>query len=175
MTVLLQGGGGVSLFALQFAKLFGARVLVTSSSPERCAELKLRGADETIDYRANPEWNKIVRDMTGGQGVDLTIDIGGAETVERSMLSTRNGGRVALVGLLTGMPNTTSSLFASGVTITPIKVGSRDDFEAILRAVDFHKQRPVISAEYDFEQLPDALRHLQSGKHLGKIALNFAR
>jgi NADPH:quinone reductase-like Zn-dependent oxidoreductase len=173
MTVLTQGGGGVSLFALQFGKLFGARVIVTSSSAERCTELKRLGADEAIDYRAEPEWNRTVRELTGGQGVDLAIDIGGAETVDRSLASTRIGGRVALVGLLTGWPNATAALFASGVDVSTIKVGSRDDHEAMFRAVAFHTLRPVIAAEYRFEQLPEALRHLQSGKQLGKIAIRF--
>ncbi len=173
MSVLLQGGGGVSLFALQFARLFGARVIMISSSPERCAQLKSLGADETIDYTANPQWNEAVRALTGGTGVDLTIDIGGADTVERSLTATRNGGRLALVGLLSGWPNAAPSLFASGVDITPIKVGSRDDFELMNRAVDFHRLHPHIAAEYAFDQLPEALRHLESGKHLGKVVLNF--
>jgi len=81
MTVLLQGAGGVSLFALQFAKLFGARVIITSSSPERCDLLKRLGADETIDYRAHPDWNAVVRKLTNGAGVDLTVEVGGAETI----------------------------------------------------------------------------------------------
>jgi NADPH:quinone reductase-like Zn-dependent oxidoreductase len=173
MSVLLQGGGGVSLFALQFAKMYGARVIMTSSSPERCARLKEFGADEVIDYKAEPEWNKTVRALTNGAGVDLTIDIGGADTVGRSLASTRNGGRLALVGILTGWANTVSSLFASGVDITPVKVGSRDNYEALNRAVAFHKSRPVIAARYTFEQLPEALRHLQSGRHMGKIVIGF--
>lgn len=174
MSVLLQGGGGVSLFALQFAKMFGARVIITTSSPERGAQLKSLGADDVIDYRATPEWNQRARELTGGAGVDLTLDIGGADTVDRSLSSTRSGGRVALVGLLTGWPNAASSLFASGVDITPIKVGSRDDYEAMNRAVAFHKLRPVIDSTYKFEQLPEALARLKSGRHLGKIAISFS-
>lgn len=173
MTVLTQGAGGVSLFAMQFAKLHGARVIMTSSSPERCARLKEMGADETVDYRAEPEWNKAVRNLTGGAGADLTIDIGGAETVERSLTSTRNGGRMALVGLISGWPNSASSLFSSGVDITPIKVGSREDYENMNRAVAFHQLRPHISASYSFEELPAALRELEGGKHMGKIVLTF--
>jgi NADPH:quinone reductase-like Zn-dependent oxidoreductase len=173
MSVLLQGGGGVSLFALQFAKMYGARVIMTSSSPERCARLKQFGADEVIDYKAEPEWNKTVRALTGGAGVDLTIDIGGADTVDRSLACTRNGGRLALVGILTGWANNVSSLFASGVDITPVKVGSRDNFEALNRAVAFHESRPVIAARYTFDQLPEALHHLKSGRHMGKIVLGF--
>jgi len=174
MSVLLQGGGGVSVFALQLAKLFGARVIMTSSSPERCARLRELGADETIDYRAEPQWNKRVRELTDGAGVDLTIDIGGAETVERSLASTRNGGRLALVGLISGWPNAVSSLFAAGVTVTPIKVGSRDDFEAMNRAIAFHKLHPVIARRYAFAELPEAVRELEKGRHLGKIVVGLA-
>ena len=173
MTVLLEGGGGVSTLGLQFAKLFGARVIVISSSPERCARLKNLGADEVIDYRAEPAWDKKVRELTSGIGVDLGIDIGGAETVDRTIASTRIGGRVALVGLLSGWPNTVSSMFSSSVDITPIKVGSRDDFEMMNRAIGFHKVHPVIDSSFSFEQLPDALRHLQGGKHFGKIVIKF--
>ena len=168
MTVLLQGGGGVSLFALQFAKLFGARVIIVSSSPERCARLKALGADETIDYRAQPEWNLIVRKLTDGAGSDLTIDVGGANTIDRSLASTRTDGRVVLVGRLTGRPDAASLIATAGVTLTPSRVGSREDFEAMNRAIAFHKVRPVIDSRYRFEQLPDALRHLQSGTSHGK-------
>lgn len=175
MSVLLQGAGGVSVFGLQFAKLFGARVIMTTSSPERAARLKSLGADEVIDYRAQPQWNNVVRELTAGQGVDLTIEIGGAETVDRSVASTRRGGRVALVGLLTGWPNAIFSMFSAGVNVTPVSVGSRDDFEMMNRAIGYHKLRPVIDSRYAFEQLPDALRHLQSGKHFGKIVINFQK
>jgi NADPH:quinone reductase-like Zn-dependent oxidoreductase len=174
MTVLLQGGGGVSVFALQFAKLFGARVIIISSSPERCARLKALGADETIDYRALPEWSAAVRELTGGVGVDLTVELGGAKTMEQSLASTRSGGRLAVVGLLSGRPET-GSLLASmpHVDITRVMCGSRLDFETMNRAIAFHKLRPVIDSRYRFEQLPDALRHLQSGRHLGKIVIGF--
>lgn len=173
-TVLLQGGGGVSLFALQFAKLFGARVIMISSSPERCARLKGLGADEVIDYKAEPAWDTVVRKLTAGMGVDLTVEVGGADTVERALASTRMGGRLALVGLLTGLPKISGSMLASLVDITPIKVGSRNDFEAMNRAIAHHKIRPVIDSRYTFEQLPDAFRHLQSGRHMGKIVINFS-
>lgn len=172
MSVLLQGAGGVSVFALQFAKLFGARVIMTSSSPERCARLKALGADEVIDYNAQPEWDKAVRALTNGEGVDLTVEVGGAQTVDRSLASTRRSGRLALVGLLTGWPNAVSSMFTSGVNVSPVAVGSRDDFYMMNRAIAFHKLRPVIDSRYAFEQLPDALRHLQSGKQFGKIVIN---
>lgn len=174
MTVLLQGGGGVSVFALQFAKLFGARVIMTSSNPERCARLASLGADATVDYTAHPEWSKVVRELTAGQGVDLTVEVGGAKTVEQSLAATRYGGRVTLVGLLTGVPQS-SGVFAAGVEISSAKVGSREDFEALNRAIAFHGVKPVIDSRFPFEALPDALRALQQGRHLGKIVINFER
>src|SRR5262249_48930460 len=103
MTVLLQGGGGVSVFALQFAKLFGARVIMISSSPERCDRLKQLGADEAIDYKVEPEWSNAVRKLTdGGAGVDLTVEVAGAKTIGKALAATRMGGRMAMVGRLTG-------------------------------------------------------------------------
>lgn len=171
MVVLLQGSGGVSLFALQFAKLFGARVIMTTSSPERCELLKRIGANEVIDYRADVDWDKTVLRLTDNEGVDVTIDIGGVDTIARSIAVTRMGGRVAPVGLITGRPQTFPE--NSGVEITPIRVGSRADFEAINRAMAFHKIRPIIDSRFTFEQLPEALRYLKSGKHVGKIVLGF--
>ena len=171
MTVLLQGAGGVSLFALQFAKLFGARVIHISSSPERCARLKSLGADETIDYRANPKWSNEVRELTRG-GADLTIDIGGADTIEQSVASTRLFGRVALVGRLTGRASVIS-MGSSYVEMNPVAVGSRQDFEAMNRAIALHRLRPVIDSHYEFARLPEALRRLESGRHMGKIVIDF--
>lgn len=173
MTVLLQGGGGVSLFALQFAKLFGARVIMTSSSPERCAALKKLGADETIDYKEHSDWNAVVRQLTNGKGVDLTIEVGGAETMERSLAATRVGGRLAPVGLLTGRPTSASLVGSSGVDISVVRVGSRQDFEAMNRAIAFHNIHPVIDRRYEFGQLADALRRLKSGRQMGKIVIGF--
>ncbi len=171
MTVLLQGGGGVSLFALQFAKLFGARVIHISSSAERCARLKSLGADATIDYRAHPQWSTQVRELTRG-GADLTIDVGGAETIEQSLAATRMFGRVALVGRLTGRAGVIA-MGSSYVEMAPAAVGSRQDFEAMNRAIAFHELRPVIDSRYEFARLPEALRRLESGRHMGKIVIDF--
>ncbi len=172
MNVLLQGSGGVSLFALQFAKLFGARVIMTSSSAERCAKLKQLGADDVINYNTDTDWDKTVRGLTGGAGADLTIDIGGADTIQRSFAATRNGGRVAPVGLLTGRPSAVAA--GPSADVTPIRVGSRDDYEAMNRAIGFHRSRPIIDTVYKFDELPQALGHLKSGKHMGKIVLSFS-
>ena len=173
MTVLLQGAGGVSTFALQFAKLFGARVIVTSSSAERCARLAALGADETIDYTADPNWHEAVRALTDGDGVDLTVEVGGAATIDRALASTRVGGRLAVVGLLTGMPQGGGAMFSHSVDLSMIRVGSRADFENMNRAIAVHRVHPVIDSRFPFECLPDALRHLQSGRHFGKIVIDF--
>jgi NADPH:quinone reductase-like Zn-dependent oxidoreductase len=170
--VLTQGSGGVSLFALQFAKLFGARVVATTSSPERAAKLRELGADETIDYRADPDWDKRVRELTGGTGADMTIEIGGAETFARSLASTRTGGRVAVIGLLTGRSGGGAPITAS-VDIHMMRAGSRADHEDMYRAVAFHQSRPVIDTVYGFDDLPKALHHLKTGEHIGKIAVSF--
>ncbi len=171
MNVLVQGGGGVSTFALQFAKLFGARVIAISSSDERCDRLRQLGADEVINYQRVEGWELSVRELTNGQGVDLTIDVGGAKTIDRSLSATRMGGRVALVGLLTGWPEAVSRLFSTSVDITPIRVGSREDLINLCRAMALHELHPVIDRRYRFEELPRALRRLKSGQHFGKIVV----
>jgi NADPH:quinone reductase-like Zn-dependent oxidoreductase len=174
MSVLLQGAGGVSVLGLQLAKLFGARVIMTSSSPERCARLKELGADEVIDYRAEPAWDQAVRELTGGEGVDVGIDIGGASTIQQTIASTRRGGRVAVVGLLGGWPESVTSLFSAGVSFDSIKVGRRDDFEMMNRAIAFHKMKPVIDRSFAFEELPQALHYLKTGKQFGKIVIRIS-
>jgi len=173
MTVLLEGAGGVAVLGLQLAKLFGARVIMTTSSEDRSERLKALGADAVINYRQNPGWDTTVRELTNGIGVDVGVDIGGAATLDKTIASTRTGGTVALVGLLTGWPESTSKLFSAGVDIHPIKVGSRYDFEMMNRAIGYHKVKPVIDSQFSFDQLREALHHLKSGKHFGKIVIRF--
>jgi NADPH:quinone reductase-like Zn-dependent oxidoreductase len=173
MSVLLQGAGGVSVLALQFAKLFGARVIMTTSSDERAERLRKLGADAVINYRQEPEWDLAVRKSLGGDGVDLAVDVGGTETVDRAVKTIRKGGRLAIVGLLSGWPATISSLFATRVDVTPITVGSRNDFDDMNRAIAFHKMRPVIDRQFAFDELKEALRYLESGKQFGKIVISF--
>jgi len=173
MSVLLQGAGGVSVLALQFAKLFGARVVMTTSSDERAVQLKKLGADAVINYQQQPDWDVAVRKLTDGQGVDLAVDVGGAATIDRAVKTLRKGGRLAIVGLLSGWPASISSLFASRVDVTPITVGSRNDFDDMNRAIAFHKMRPVIDKRFAFDALPDALRYLETGKQFGKIVITF--
>ncbi len=173
MSVLLEGAGGVSVLGLQLAKLFGAKVIMTTSSEDRAEKLKALGADTVINYRDNPDWDEAVRAATDGLGVDVGVDIGGAGTIDKTFSATRSGGRVALVGLLSGWPEKTSKLFSAGVSVNGIKVGSRDDFERMLRAMDYHAMKPVIDRSFDFEELPEALRYLESGKHFGKVVIDF--
>jgi len=158
---------------LQFAKLFGARVIMTTSSAERAERLKKLGADAVINYQQEPEWEVAVRKLTNGEGVDLAVDVGGAATIDRAVKTIRKGGRLAIVGLLTGWPGSISSLFASRVDVTPITVGSRNDFDDMNRAIAFHKMHPVIDKQFSFEALPEALRYLESGKQFGKIVISF--
>jgi len=114
-----------------------------------------------------------VRKLTEGQGVDLAVDVGGAATIDRAVKTLRKGGRLAIVGLLSGWPASISSLFASRVDVTPITVGSRNDFDDMNRAIAFHKMRPVIDKRFAFDALPDALRYLETGKQFGKIVITF--
>ncbi|MEX3854976.1 NAD(P)-dependent alcohol dehydrogenase [Paraburkholderia sp. BR10923] len=170
-TVLVQGSGGVSIFALQLARLFGARVIATSSSESKLKRLAELGADATINYRDTPNWEDAVLRLTNGLGVDLVVEVGGAQTFGKSVACTRDGGRISVVGLLTGAPSPSEGFFARGLTIAPIRVGSRQDFESMNRAIALHKLRPVIDSVYDFAHVPDALRHLKSQKHFGKIVI----
>jgi NADPH:quinone reductase-like Zn-dependent oxidoreductase len=170
-TVLVQGSGGVSVFALQFARLFGARVIATTSSPEKAARLTALGADAVINYRVQPAWEEEVLRLTGGEGVDRTIEVGGGDGFGQSIAATRQGGQVSLVGLLTGAPNASAGLFFRGLSVDVTRVGSRADFVAMNRAIETNGLKPVIDKVYGFEDLPAALRHLESQRHIGKIML----
>ena len=173
-TVLALGTGGVSIFALQFAKAFGARVIITSSSDEKLEQAKQLGADETINYKEHPEWQKRVLEMTDGVGVDNVIEVGGAGTLERSFASARVSGRVSLIGVLTGQPETNPSpmmaLFKR-LTLQGIYVGSRDMFEAMNRAIEQNHIEPIIDRTFSFDHARAAYEYLQSGAHFGKITI----
>ncbi|TDY27029.1 NADPH:quinone reductase-like Zn-dependent oxidoreductase [Paraburkholderia sp. BL6665CI2N2] len=173
-TVVVQGTGGVSLFALQFAKLFGARVIATSSSDAKLARLAELGADATINYRSTPRWADAVLEQTDGNGADLVVEVGGAATFAESVAAARKGGRISVVGMLTGAPSPGDGFFMRGLAIAPIHVGSRQDFETMNRAIDFHRLKPVIDSTFAFADVPDALRHLESQRHFGKIVIQHA-
>lgn len=171
-TVLVQGTGGVSLFALQFARLAGARVIATSSSEEKLGRVKTLGASDGINYRAAPEWGETVRQLTRGRGVDHVIEVGGAGTLAQSLRAVRTGGHIALIGVLSGYGQFNPlPILMKGVRVTGIYVGSRDMFEAMNRAVALHQLRPVVDRAFGFGQAVEAFRHMESAAHFGKIVV----
>ncbi|WP_217896670.1 zinc-dependent alcohol dehydrogenase family protein [Novosphingobium sp. B 225] len=173
-TVLVQGSGGVSVFALQFAKAAGARVVATSSSDEKLERLKALGADHLINYKAVPEWGKQALELTDGKGVDCVVEIGGAGTLDQSMLATRVGGHVALIGVLTGRggPVETALLMGKSLRVQGLVVGSRQHQLEMIRGVEASGLKPVISDYFPLAQLADAFRHQIAGKHFGKIVVD---
>lgn len=171
-TILIQGTGGVSLFALQFAKAAGARVIATSSSDEKIARLRSLGADETINYLSEPDWEQAVRRVTGGRGVDLVVEVGGGGTLAKSLASTVTGGEIALIGVLTQGKIDPYSILHAAVSVRPIIVGSREMFEAMNRRIVQHAIRPIIDRTFPFEEAPAAYRYLEAAGHFGKVVID---
>ena len=171
-TVLTLGSGGVSLFALQFSKLVGARVIATTSSDDKAARLKSLGADSVINYRATPDWHLAVRELTGGRGVDQVVDTTGA-TLERSIRSTAWEGEVEFVGQLGGKASVldVSVLYRSIARIRVVAAGNRAQFIAMNRAISVARMRPVIDRVFDFDELPTAFQYYQSTRPLGKVVI----
>ena len=172
-TVLVQGTGGVSLFALQLANLCGASVILTSSSEEKLERAGKLGAAHTINYKSTPDWGKKVRELTGKMGVDHVIEVGGAGTLAQSLTAIRTGGHVAMIGVLSGGQSELSVLpiLMRSVRIQGIYVGSRDMFVAMNRAIDLHRMKPVIDRVFPFAEVPSALLHMESGAHFGKVCV----
>src|SRR5579863_2130860 len=173
-TVLLLGTGGVSIFGLQFAKLHGARVIITSSSDEKLARAKALGADESINYKTTPEWDKEVLRLTAGRGVDMVLEVGGGETFVRSMNSVRASGQIAVIGVLTGVAGTVpvGLIGLQTLSVRGIFVGSVAMFQDMNRAITANQLRPVIDRVFGFEESLDALRYLQTAQHVGKIVIS---
>ncbi|MBX7457565.1 NAD(P)-dependent alcohol dehydrogenase [Qipengyuania sp. 1NDH17] len=172
-TVLVQGTGGVSIFALQFAKAAGATVIATSSSDEKLERVRALGADHLINYKKVEAWGPKALEITGGRGVDCVVEIGGAGTLDQSMLATRVGGHVALIGVLAGFagPVQTALLFSKNLTVQGLTVGSRKMQQDMIAAIAANGIRPEISDTFALENLADAFRHQESGGHFGKIAV----
>jgi NADPH:quinone reductase-like Zn-dependent oxidoreductase len=171
--VLVQGTGGVSIFALQIAHAAGARVVLTSSSDAKRERARLLGADHTIDYKKTPAWGDEARRWTGGRGVDIAIEVGGPGTFDQSIASLRYGGTVSILGVLTGMKGevNTYALFHKGARVHGVYVGSVRMFEALnrlLAALDLH---PVIDRVFAFDEARAAYEHLASGAHFGKVVV----
>ena len=172
-TVLVLGSGGVSVFALQIAKLKGARVLATTSSDEKGRRLLALGADAVHNYKTDPDWDKWAVAQTGGLGVDRVVEIGGSDTLNRSLKATRFGGHIALIGVLTGISGEiqTVQILRKGIRLDGIYVGSRAMFAELLDAFTAAKVTPVIDSTFAFEQAPEAFRRIESGRHFGKIVI----
>ena len=172
--VLTQGSGGVSAFALQFAKLAGAEVISTSSSDEKLQRLRTLGSDHLINYVDTPEWARPAREISGGRGLDLVVEVGGAGTLEQSIKAVRLGGAVMLIGVLSGANHefrlplvVTRKIRLEGVTC-----GSREQFEAMLRAVDQNGLKPALDDQrFSLDELPAALTRLREGRHFGKVVV----
>ena len=174
-TVLVLGTGGVSIFAVQFGVALGARVIVTSSSDEKLARAAELGADAGIHYGRTPRWSKAVRELTAGRGADLVVEIGGGGTLQESIAATRMGGRVALIGVLAGVaaPLNLIPALMNQLRLQGVLVGHRDGFEAMNRAIETHKIRPVVDRTHCWTEAAGALASLERGEHFGKIGLSF--
>jgi NADPH:quinone reductase-like Zn-dependent oxidoreductase len=173
--VLVQGTGGVSLFALQFAKAAGAIVIATSSSPTKLDRLRMLGADHVINYRAEEKWGSAVLDLTGGVGVDHVIEVGGPHTLPQSLIAARTGGHLAIIGAVGGFEIDTmpfAIVQAKRLRLQGITVGSRRDQLDMVNAIEANAIRPVIDRAFPLEQLADAFRHLKAGGHFGKICID---
>tara|TARA_R110000787_G_scaffold58117_16_gene132467 strand:+ start:6622 stop:7629 length:1008 start_codon:yes stop_codon:yes gene_type:complete len=172
-TVLVQGSGGVSVFALQLAKAMGARVLATSSTPEKCERLRALGADAVCNYRETPDWGQWAADQSGG-GVDVLVDVGGPATLPQSLLAARVNAQIVCVGLLGGMDVSLSVplMLLKQQQIRPIAVGNHVSQKALVAFLDDTELRPIIDRSFRLDQIVDALRYQSSGKHFGKIVIN---
>ena len=171
--VLVLGTGGVSLFALQIAKMHGARVIITSSSDEKLARARALGADETINYRQHPAWEQRVLELTGGLGVDHVVEVGGAGTFEKSCAAARVGGNVWLIGVLTGFESTVNpiTILVKSLNVQGIYVGSREMFEAMNAAFSANGLQPVIDRRFSFAESRAAFHCMQAAGHFGKIVI----
>lgn len=165
-TVLLQGTGGVALFALQFAKIAGARVVLISSSDEKLERARQMGADQLINYRKTPEWSE-------GLQVDLILELGGGETLPQSLKAIKFGGQINLIGRLGGGHANVDlvSIFMRDICLQGVFVGNKKDFEAMNLALDQHRIRPVIDRVFELGQAPEAFAYLESAQHMGKIVI----
>jgi len=173
-TVLVQGTGGVSIFALQFAKAMGATVIATSSSDEKLERLKAMGADHLINYKSEPNWGAAARKLTDGRGVDHIIEVGGSGTMPESINAARVGGHISVIGVLAGVagPIPTVLIMAKNLRVIGLTVGSRGHQLDMIRAIEANAIKPVIDTHFPLEKLADAFRHQESGKHFGKICVD---
>jgi NADPH:quinone reductase-like Zn-dependent oxidoreductase len=175
-SVLIQGTGGVSTFALLFAKAAGLRTIVTSGSEEKIARVRTLGATHTINYREQPHWEEQARKLTGGRGVENVIEVGGSDTLHKSFRAVRTGGAVSIIGVLSGRDTGPGPgpILANSLRVQGIYVGSRAMFERMNQAISFHDMKPVIDRVFAWTDYADALRYMESQQHFGKICLQFS-
>jgi len=173
-TVLLLGTGGVSVFAQQFCALMGARTIATSSSDEKLERMRALGAQETINYRTNPDWEKIVLELTGGVGADRVVEVGGPGTLQKSISAVRVGGSIGLIGILTGVQGAIAptDLMRKSISLRGIYVGSRQMFAEMNRAIALHALRPVIDEDFAFDAAREAYRRMRQASHFGKLVIH---
>ena len=172
---MTQGSGGVSVFALQFARILGARVIATTSTADKAERLKALGASEVINYTETPNWDEKARELADGRGVDCVIEIGGPGTIAMSLKALAVGGHVSLIGAsLTPSETGLDPLLLTGrgITLGSISVGSRADFEAMSRAIEMHRLQPVIDRTFPFAEAKEAYRHFEGRGHFGKVVIS---
>lgn len=172
-TVLIQGSGGVSIFALQFAKLAGATVIATSSSDAKLEKLQALGADHLINYKTTPAWGTLAREMSGGRGVDHVVEVGGPATLEQSMLAARVGGHVSVIGILTGLAGDFSLVTAliKQLRLQGVLVGNRTQQQEMVKAIDANGMKPVVDKVFALEEMVQAFQYQETNQHFGKICL----
>ncbi|SPJ82326.1 probable NADPH:quinone reductase and related Zn-dependent oxidoreductases [Fusarium torulosum] len=175
-TILIQGTGGVSLFALQFAKIYNARVLAITSSDEKAAKLKELGADAVINYSTHPDWDREIMALTDGRGVDRVLDIAGEKTIVKSAASTKVTGVVVLIGFASGFGGGLPpiDILSRSITVTGSTIGPRVNFEAMLKAMAQSEIKPVIDQVFSFADYSKAYERLESGKHVGKVVIKIS-
>ena len=173
-TVLIQGTGGVSIFALQFAKMAGATVIATSSSDEKLERLKAMGADHVINYRKDPLWGETALGLTDGRGVDHIIEVGGPATLEQSMIAIRVGGHISIIGILSGVSGAMNfvPMLIKQVRLQGVLVGSRSQQQDMVRAINANGMRPVIDRHFPLTDMVEAFKYQETNQHFGKICLD---
>jgi NADPH:quinone reductase-like Zn-dependent oxidoreductase len=174
--VVAQGTGGVSIFALQFAKMLGATVIITSSSDAKLERARALGADHAVNYRDNPAWGEAVLEITGGRGADLVVEVGGAETINQSIVAASVGGTIVIVGVLGGRSQELllPAIFGKNLHLIGISIGSRRQFEDMVAAIERHDIKPVIGEVHPFGDVPEALHAMKAATHFGKICIDYS-
>lgn len=172
-TVLVQGTGGVSIFALQFAKLAGATVIATSSSDTKLEKLRALGADHLINYKSTPQWGTLAREIAGGRGIDHIVEVGGPATLEQSMLAARVGGHISVIGILTGLAGDFPLVTAliKQLRLQGVLVGNREHQQAMIKAIDANGMQPVVDKVFAVEEIVQAFQYQETNQHFGKICL----